>query len=292
MKKTIMDYSYYPGCSLKSSAKDYEKAVKRASDLLGIRLFELSDWACCGASVSHVPEESLSLALPSITMAEAEKYSRDIVTACAACFNRLKSTRILLEKYPEKKKETEKLIEKSLPEKTRIRHFLEVLSEDVEDLDTRIKKTFSGLKTACYYGCLLTRPAGMIADERSEDPQMMDNLMKKLGADTVMWPYKTECCGTSFGLSKPEVVLKLSGKILKSAKKTGADCIVAACPLCHANLDLRQAQIEKYNKEKFDIPVFYFPELVVLALGDDYKNLELDKHVVNPMPLLRRKGLI
>ena len=93
-------------------------------------------------------------------------------------------------------------------------------------------------------------------------------------------------------MSKPEVVLKLSGKILKSAKKSGAECVVVACPLCHANLDLRQAQIEEYNNEKFNIPVFYFPELVALALGDSYRNLALDKHVVDPMPLLKKKGLL
>ncbi|MDD5773989.1 MAG: CoB--CoM heterodisulfide reductase iron-sulfur subunit B family protein [bacterium] len=287
-----MEYSYYPGCSLKSSSKDYAESVKQVSDKLGITLIELSNWACCGASVSHIPEESLSLALPALTIAEADKYSRDIVASCAACFNRLKSTHLLLGKYPEKKIETEKLIGKNLSVKINVKHFLEVLFEEVKDWDSIIIKKLKGLKVACYYGCLLTRPNDMIKDGKSEDPRMMDNLMEKLGAASIDWPFKTECCGTSFGLSKPEVVLKLSGRILRSAKKSGAECIVVACPLCHSNLDLRQSQIEKYNNLKFDLPVFYFPELAALALGIDYRNLLLDKHIVDPMPLLRRKDLI
>jgi heterodisulfide reductase subunit B len=287
-----MEYSYYPGCSLKSSSKDYAESVKQVSDKLGITLVELSGWACCGASVSHIPEESLSLALPALTLAEANKYSRDVVTSCAACFNRLKTTQLLLDKNPEKKKETEKLIEKNLSSKINVKHFLEVLFEDVKDRDSIITKKLKDLKVVCYYGCLLTRPKDMIKDEKSEAPQMMDNLMEKLGAVSIAWPFKTECCGTSFGLSKPEVVLKLSGKILRSAKRSGAECIVVACPLCHSNLDLRQAQIEKHNNEKFDLPVFYFPELAALALGIDYRNLALDKHVVDPFPLLKRKGIL
>lgn len=287
-----MEYSYYPGCSLKSSSKDYAESVKQVSDKLGITLIELSGWACCGASVSHMPEESLSLALPALTLAKADKYSRDVVASCAACFNRLKTTQLLLDKDLNKKIETEKLIGENLSSKINVKHFLEVLHEDVKDWDSIIIKQLKGLKAACYYGCLLTRPNDMIKDEKSEDPQMMDNLIEKFGAIPVLWPYKTECCGTSFGLSKPEVVLKLSGKILMAAKKLGAECIVVACPLCHSNLDLRQAQIEKYNNSKLDLPVFYFPELAALALGINYRDLALDKHVVDPMPLLRKNEIV
>lgn len=286
-----MEYSYYPGCSLKSSAKDYAESVKQVSDKLGITLIELSEWACCGGSESHIPAESLSLALPALTLAAAGKYSRDVVASCAACFNRLKTTQILFKKSPGKKIMTEKLIGKNISEKIIVKHFLEVLSLDVKNWDSVIIKQLKGLKAACYYGCLITRPQDMIKDGKNEDPRMMDDLMEKFGAVPVQWPYKTECCGTGFGVSKPEVVLKLSGKILKAAKKLGAECIVVACPLCHANLDLRQAQIEKYNNEKLDLPVFYFPELVALALGIKPGNLGLDKHIVDPMPLLKRKGI-
>lgn len=286
-----MEYSYYPGCALKSSSKDYAEAVKQVSDKLGITLIELAGWACCGASVSHIPEESLSLALPALTIAEADKYSRDVVASCAACFNRLKTTQLIIGKYPEKKIETEKLIGKNLSVKINVKHFLEVLCEDVKDWDSKITKQLKGLKVACYYGCLLTRPDNMIKDEKREAPRMMDHLMERLGAVSIDWPFKTECCGTSFGLSKPEVVLKLSGKILRSAKNLGAECIAVACPLCHSNLDLRQSQIERYNNLKFDLPVFYFPELAALALGIDYRNLALDKHIVDPVPLLKRKSI-
>ncbi len=289
-----MEYSYYPGCSLKGTAQDYEVSIQRVALKLNINLIELPDWVCCGASPTHIANEKLNLAIPAIDIKEACKYEKDLVTVCTACFNRLKTAHYILLNNQVKKKEIESLIEGNISDKIKIRHFIQVLMEDIklEQWQTYIKKSLSGLKVACYYGCLLTRPEYMMENEKSENPEIMDNLMKILGAEPISWYYKTECCGTSFAISKTEVVVNLSNRILDAASNHKADCIVVACPLCHANLDLRQIEIDKHYNKKYNLPIFYFSELVALALGEDYKNLALDKHIIDPFSLLESKKII
>ncbi|MBI5206946.1 MAG: CoB--CoM heterodisulfide reductase iron-sulfur subunit B family protein [Candidatus Firestonebacteria bacterium] len=289
-----MEYSYYPGCSLKGTARDYAQAIERLLYKLNLNFIELPNWVCCGASPAHLPDEKAGLAISALTITEALKYNRDLVVACAACYNRLKTTNIFLEKKPESKIEIENLIESQLTGKIRIRHLLEVIIEDVktEIIASKLKKSLQGLKAACYYGCLLSRPEGMLENDLVENPKMMDNIIEITGATPVSWPYKTECCGASFGVSEPKISLQLSGKILKSARDNGAECIIVACPLCHANLDLRQLEIDKFYNDKFHLPIFYFPELLAIALGEEHQNLALDKHIVDPLPLLKRKGFI
>jgi|GEM_PF-2704529 len=126
------------------------------------------------------------------------------------------------------------------------------------------------------YGCLLTRPKGVCPDERIEDPQFLDNLVNSLGGESVKWNYKTECCGAAFSLTKTEIVYRLSGEILKDAKESDPDCIIVACPLCHSNLDARQAEM----KLDFSIPILYFTQLIGLALGYGYQDLGLRRHFV------------
>ncbi|MBI4651025.1 CoB--CoM heterodisulfide reductase iron-sulfur subunit B family protein [Candidatus Desantisbacteria bacterium] len=289
-----MEYSYYPGCSLHGMSSDYDKSVKSVAMNLDIKLKELKEWVCCGARPAHIPDQMMNLAIPALDLAEAGKLGLDLVTVCAACYNRLKTTNMFLEKDNDKKKEIEGLVEGKINSGLKIHHFLEILTNDIEIdlLKSRIKRPLKELKVACYYGCLLTRPEGMLEGEKIEDPEMMDLLMEALGAKSLAWPYKTECCGTGFSISKTEIVLNLTGKILKAAKRIGAECIVVACPLCHANLDMRQKEIEKHLKEKFNMPIFYFTELAAIAMGEDYKNLGLNEHFVDPFPLLEKKNIM
>ncbi len=169
----------------------------------------------------------------------------------------------------------------------RVRHFLQVLIEDVglSEIKDTIARKLSGLKPACYYGCLLTRPRELAILDDPEDPQMMEDLMRALGAGPVEWPYKTECCGASFAISRTETVTRLCRDILTMAKDSGANCIAVACPLCQSNLDLRQPDIEQTAGE-FGLPVFYFTQLLGLALGLSNKSLGLEKLIVDPTQVL------
>jgi heterodisulfide reductase subunit B len=155
--------------------------------------------------------------------------------------------------------------------------FSEMGSEKIKSL---VKKPLEELKVACYYGCLLVRPPKHIRFDDCEEPQVMDNTVEAIGAKPVEWAFKTECCGAGFSLSKKEVVLNLTEKILRNAKLEGADVITVGCPLCHANLDFRQIDILKKNKD-INIPVLYITELVGIALGLTPKEVGLQSHFID-----------
>jgi heterodisulfide reductase subunit B len=169
-----------------------------------------------------------------------------------------------------------------------VRHFLDILVNifGLKNLSLKVSNKLSDLKVACYYGCLLTRPPEVTEFDDVEEPHLMDDLMKAIGIEPVAWPYKTECCGASFSLTKTDIVLKLSGDILQMAEDAGARAIVVACPLCQSNLDLRQSMINKKFEKNFNLPVLYFTQVVGLSLGIEPKRLGLNKHIVNPLKLL------
>jgi heterodisulfide reductase subunit B len=153
---------------------------------------------------------------------------------------------------------------------------------------SKVVRTLKGLKVVCYYGCIITRPPKVTEVKDYEYPTNMDRLMKTLGITSLDWSYKTRCCGVSLGISQLPIALELSRKILKNAKSIGAEAIVVACPLCHVNLDARQKQIEEEYKETFNLPIIYFTQLMGLAFGLKPETLGLDKHFVDPIPLLRK----
>jgi len=155
-----------------------------------------------------------------------------------------------------------------------------------------VVKPLEGLKVACYYGCLLTRPPDVTGAEHPEYPTNMDDLMEAIGAEAIDWSYKTDCCGGSLSLSTLEVALDLSRQILQNATDEGADIIVTACPLCHANLDMRQGQINDEYGTDLDIPVVYFTQLMGVSYGIDAKTLGLDKHLTDAISLLKEKELL
>jgi heterodisulfide reductase subunit B len=159
----------------------------------------------------------------------------------------------------------------------------------IRDLVTR---PLTGLKVAAYYGCLLVRPPKLTAFDDPEDPQTMDRLVEALGGTPVSWAFKTECCSASLATSRTDIGLLPIFRILKHAKASGADCIVVACPLCFLNLDMRQGEINRRFQENFNFPIFYFTELMGIALGYPPKELGLPKHFVNPLPLLEAKEIL
>jgi heterodisulfide reductase subunit B len=292
--KHVLDYSYYPGCSLHASAKEYDESTQRLFRALHIGLKEVPDWFCCGATPAHNVDELLSLSLCAKNLELAGGVEGDLAVACAACFSRLKTTQHKLAEDPDKRRQVEFAIEAPIPEGKQVKHLLEILARDfgLERLAEAVKKPLSDLKVACYYGCLLTRPPGVPELDCVEAPTIMEQVIEAVGAQTVDWSHRLECCGANFTLSRPGVVLKLSADILTSARDAGADCIMVACPLCHGNLDIRQQEIEEATGEHFGLPVFYMTQLLALAVGVRESKLGLDSMIVNPQPLLKKKGLV
>ena len=292
--KKQLNYSFYPGCSLHASGREYDISTRAVFKALNVGLKDVPDWFCCGATPAHNVDELLSLSLCAKNLSLAEAVEGDLAVACAACFSRLKTTQHHLKGDDNKRKQVESAIAGPASLGKPVKHILEILARDfgLAKLEEHVKKPLMGLKVACYYGCLLTRPPGVPELDDCEDPSIMEDILRALGAEPVSWSHRMECCGANFTLSRPGVVLKLSGAILESARLAGADCIMVACPLCHGNLDIRQESIEDKSKTSYDTPIFYVTQLVALALGVSGNKLGLESVIVDPRPLLMSKELL
>ncbi len=280
----MKEISYYPGCSLHGTAREYDDSIRGVSSLLNIQLHELEDWTCCGASSAHCTDEELAIDLSARNLAIAEKSDRDLLVPCVACYSRFKMAEKEFEHDPGK-------IHFSYQGKVPIKYVLDYFCETLvlEEIKKKLAKPLSGLKVVCYYGCLTVRPPKVTGIREYENPQHMDHLMELLGAEPIPWSYKADCCGASLVMTRTDIVRKLSGKILAMAKEAEADCLVTGCPMCHANLDTRQDEIEG---EKYDIPILYFTELMGLALGHKDVKKWLQRHITDPAKVLSSKGLI
>jgi heterodisulfide reductase subunit B len=290
-----MKYAYYPGCSLESTARDYNISAKAVCQALDIELQEIPDWICCGASSAHMTSELLSLALPVKNLLVARDMGLDIAVCCAACYNRLKiANKVMRGKTDHRVHLVDKAVGRPYRGETSVKHLLEIVTRDygLDALHKRVSQELGGLEVAAYYGCLLLRPPEAVEFDDPENPTTMEKLITALGAQPVDWSYRTECCGASLGLTRTDVVLKLCRDILQMAVDHGADCLMVACPLCHANLDMRQMQVNKRYKTNFALPVFYFTQLIGLSLGLQAHALGLEKLFVQPNKLPEVASLV
>lgn len=275
-----MRIGYYPGCSLLGSSREFDESTRAVLKALDVELAEVSDWNCCGASSAHVLNHELSLALPARILALAEQAGiTEILAPCAACSNRLLSAQQELAKHPEMIPEIEAAIGMPYKGTVKIVNILEVLDRLKDQIATKTTKPFAK-KVANYYGCLLVRPPRVVNFDRPEDPQSMDLMVKAVGATPVEWPFKTECCGAAFSVTRTDIVAKLSGKLVKDAVKRGAEVIVVACPMCHSNLDLRRSEINEYLGEQHGIPAMFITQVIGLALGLNPITLGIQRHMV------------
>jgi len=222
----------------------------------------------------------LSLALPFENLCLADEMGMtDVVAPCASCFARLKTAAFEAGEDSELAGRISEALDKPLPKSINVLSPLEIF-HGKEGLEAAVAKELPGLKVACYYGCLLTRPSKVMQFDECEYPMVMDELLGSMGITTLDWSYKTECCGGALAMTRTDVVLKLTHEILEEAKAVGANAIAVACPLCHVNLDTRQEEVERKYGVKYALPIFYFTQLMALALGSASDKLGLQKHFV------------
>ena len=276
-----MKLGYYPGCSLKGGSREYKESVVAMAKAFDIELVEIPDWNCCGATAAHNLNRELSLSLPARILAIAEKEGmQDIVVPCAACYSRLTVTQHELKEDPSLKDKIISLVDMEYKGSTQVLNIIQFIQKYIADkIEEKTIKPFRH-KVACYYGCLLVRPHNILKFDRVEDPQMMDELVKKAGGDPIDWAFKTECCGAGMSVSRTDIVARLSAGIVEDAYDRSAEAIVVACPMCHSNLDMRRKEINKYLKKEIDIPVLYLSQVIGLAAGVDSKDLGLQRHMV------------
>jgi len=285
-----MRYGYFPGCALHCTAKEYDLSIRLSCPHLDLELVEVPDWSCCGASPGHMTSEELALALSVRNLYQAERHDLTTVIApCAACYSRLKSANKEVGEDARLMSRINRVVGEEYAGKVEVRHLIEVLYKDVglSRIESSVTKPLEGMKFACYYGCLLTRPPKVADFDDVENPIIMDRIVEALGAEPVSWSHKTECCGAGFSITRPEIAVRLVDEILKAAQFAAADSIVVACPLCHANLDMRQSQAKHKYGRNYNIPILYISQVIGLAQGEAYKALGLDKHLVSPGDLLK-----
>jgi heterodisulfide reductase subunit B len=286
-----MRYPFFPGCSLDATAKDFHSSTLAMAARIGLELPELEDWICCGSTAAHSSDPLLADALPARNLRAAR--GQTVAVACAACYSRLKMANHRIAGSATVRAEVADVVGGDYDGLTPVRHLLEILGGDMRrDVEAAISRPLTGLKVACYYGCLLSRPPEVTQFDDPENPTLMDKLLGAAGATAVDWPHKTECCGASFSITDSSIVVELSEKILSMAQVAGVDCIATACPLCQLNLDMRQKDVEAKYGRRYDLPVFYFTQLLGLAMGCSAKDVSLNSLVVDPRGLLRSKGLL
>ncbi len=284
---TALKVGYYPGCAMQGTARDYSESMLAVAKALDVELCEVPDWNCCGSSPAHMIEHLVSVALPVNVLLKAKRAGMtEVMTPCAACYNRLAMGAHEVAQSPATKAQVAKVLavaEADLDKLPRVLNVVELLARVSDRITANLKKKFEQT-VACYYGCLLVRPAKVTGFDQTEDPQEMDKLVALVGGKTIDWNFKTECCGASFSISRTSVVGRLGAKILEDAAKRKAEAIVVACGMCHSNLDLRRGEINRHleaaSAAKSDIPVLYLTDVIGLALGIPDKKLGFRRHFV------------
>jgi len=282
-----MGIPYYPGCTLSTKAKGYDRSGRAVAAALEMDLVELPEWQCCGATFPLATDNSLALIAPTRVLYQAEQAGERVATLCAICYHVLKRTQTILERDPDMRDRINWFTEQEYQGQVQVVHFLELLRDDLgwDQLAQRVTRPLNGLRAAPYYGCLLLRPRDEIGLDDPEAPTILHDLLRALGAEPVDFPYNIECCGSYLTVKEPEVSRTLSQDIVASAREHDAHVVVTACPLCQFNLDYPQRETE-FGSAGNEIPVVYFTQLMAVALGLPEEDWGMEGHYVDPRPML------
>lgn len=287
MTKTI---AYYPGCSLHGTSGEFDASFRATAQALDLILQEIPGWECCGNTAAHSINRLLSLALPVNELAKVEQdmHLDAVAVPCAACYSRFKAGAHEITENAQTAADVRAVVGRAYAGGVTVNNLVDVYHDSVglEALRAKVCRPFSGLKVACYYGCLLTRPPKVTLADDPEYPTHMDAVVEALGCTAVDWNYKTDCCGASLALTEQSIVDDLVVRILNDAKACGAEAVIVACPLCQVNLDGRQLEIAKKDSTWRGIPAIFLSQLVGRALGLDEKKLGLNKHLVDAMAVM------
>lgn len=257
-----MKYSYYPGCTLRTKAKDLDAYARTSAKVLGFELEEIENWQCCGG-VYPLGTDEIATKLSSVrALNEAKEKGQDLVTLCSACHHVIKRVNDDMKNVEDIRTRANNYMQLEEPYagETTVLHFLEVLRDRVgfDTLKEKVVNPLKGKKIGAYYGCLLLRPGKIMAFDNPENPSVIEDFIRAIGAEPVIYPYRNECCGGYISLKEKEMAKNMSKKVTDSAKGFGAEMLITACPLCLYNLKKNGNQT---------LPVYYFTELLAEALG-------------------------
>lgn len=257
-----MKYSYFPGCTLKTQAAALDRAGRAAAEKLGFTLCELPEWQCCGAVYPQANDEIATRLASVRALAAAHEAGQPLVSLCSACHHVLKRVNGDMQHNEDIRTKVNNYL--ALPEpytgQTRVLHYLEVLRDELgwDQLAAAVTKPLTGRKIGAYYGCMLLRPSRELQFDDPENPRMLEDFIRALGAEPVLYAQRNECCGGYLTVENRAYAAKQAQKIIDNAAAQGADCLITACPLCSYNL---------LHNTDARLPVVYFTELLAEALG-------------------------
>ena len=278
-----MDFSYFPGCSLATTAKESNQSLMKVCEKLGLNLIELEDWNCCGSSSAHSLDQKLAFRLAARNLSLAPS-DRPLLVMCPSCLHRLKLAHKVISENPEARAREEARWGRPIDPGLKIMHFFELLSGiEPSRLEAALVRPLGGLKFVPYYGCMLARPPSLRKERNYHG--LIEKILSTLGAESLSWSFSARCCGTFLSAARPDIAVPLVNEIIGGAVKAGAECIVTACAMCQLNLEIRCTLKDK-------IPTLHFSEILALAFGAKGSKSWFKRHLVDPMPLLKSKGLI
>jgi heterodisulfide reductase subunit B len=278
-----VELSYFPGCSMATSAKESNLSLMEVAGRLGLKLIELEDWNCCGSSSAHSLDQELAFHLASRNLSLAHP-ERPLVVMCPSCLHRLKLAHKRIREKPQYRIEEERRWGRLINPELKIYHFFEALHNvELSHLEKAIVQKLNGLKFVPYYGCMLARPPALRKERNYH--QLMEEILSSLGAEALPWAYSARCCGTFLAAARPDVATPLVNNIIEGAMKAGAECIITACAMCQLNLEIRCNLDTK-------VPVLHLSEILALALGAESYRGWFKRHLVDPRPVLKERGLL
>lgn len=275
----LVNISYFPGCSLATTAKENNQSLIEVCKGMGYRLVELDDWNCCGSSSAHSIKSEIGFQLSCRNLSLAQK-GMTLLVACPSCILHLKQAQNRLKRDEAAREEYEYRWNRPVDPELEIIHFFELLAAKRNLLPGL---PLNGLKFVPYYGCMLARPPELRHEKNYHT--LLEKLLSSYGASPINWSYSSRCCGTFLSVAKPEAVEPMVNQIIQNAVDCGAECIITACAMCHLNLEIRCTLKKK-------IPIFHFSEILALAFKTETKKEWFSRHLIDPMPLLKSRSLV
>ncbi|TRO50379.1 heterodisulfide reductase, subunit B [Candidatus Bathyarchaeota archaeon] len=290
-----MKLLYFPGCTLKTSAKNLEKSAFAIMEKLGHELVEMDDWTCCGVVSSLSDDDLMRHIAPLRNLIHVEDQNEDkLITLCDMCCNTLKQTNLRVKDNKEDLDTLNLFMDRENDYKgsVKIYHFLEYLRDEIgfNYIKKLVTNPLKNMKIMPYYGCMMLRPREVAIDD-AEEPTILSDLLTSLGAEVIDNPFKIECCGSYHTIENKDIVRNRSHRISNYATNNGAEAMVLSCPLCRFNLDYRGKEAEKIFKGYKQIPIYYYTQLIAIALGLDQNICSFNEHIVDPTLLLKKKGV-
>jgi heterodisulfide reductase subunit B len=284
-----MSYDLFLGCVIPARLPFLEASSRKVFEKLDIKLHDVDGFSCCPDPTGiELIDHKTWLALGARNLSLSNNNG-GIISFCSGCVETLKGVNHFIRKDPSVKDDVNSILKqvgKKYDGTTNVKHFAEVLYENLDKVRENVVHPLNGFRVAVHYGCHYLRPSEIINWDDPFNPVTIDEIVKALGADSIDYDLKMECCGNPLDKSDKEISLQMIDNKFKSIQESGANCVTLVCPACFQQFDFNQRDLSKDKEVGYDFPIFYLSELVALAFGFKPEELGLNFHRVRAKDLL------